>query len=346
MSRIVLTGGGTAGHCIPNVALLDGLKSWFDEIYYIGSYTGMEKEIVKKRNVPYFSVTVCKFNRSSVIKNLSVPYKLFKGVAESKKILSDLKPDVVFSKGGYVALPVCLACKRLGIPYVIHESDLTVGLANKISSVGAEAVLTAFPPTAKKFKNGMFVGSPVRKELFAPRVGRRFFDNDKPTLLVTGGSSGSKKINLVLDDALTNILPVFNIIHVTGKGYKPLSTNPFYKAIEFTDDIAELFDSADVAVSRCGSNTATELTLKKIPALYIPLPKGRSRGDQIQNAEFLYKKGLCDVLYEENLTPQSLSTAVMGLYANRFNLKQTLAAQTDVKRGNDDIIAVLKKYAT
>lgn len=345
MSRIVLTGGGTAGHCIPNVALISQLKNYFDEIYYIGSYDGIEKEIVKKTNIDYFPVTVCKLVRSSFIKNLSLPYKLPKGISEAKKILSSLKPDVVFSKGGYVSLPVCLACKKLGIPYFVHESDLTAGLANKLSAGGAQAVLTAFPQTAKKFKNGMFVGSPVRKELFTDTTKTDFFGNKKPVLLVTGGSSGSEKINFVLGEALQNVLPVFNVIHITGKGRKPLSRDYGYKAIDFTDNMTAIFNSTDVALSRCGANSAVELTLKKIPAVYVPLPKGHSRGDQIQNAEYLYRRGLCDVLYEENLTPESLSTAVMGLYTNRFNFKRNLETQTDVKCGNDEITAVLKKYA-
>lgn len=349
MSSIILTGGGTAGHCIPNLALLPSLKKHFDNIYYIGSVGGIEEVLAKEAGLRYFGVTTCKFVRSKIFKNLSIPSKLIRGVKESKKIISDINPTVIFSKGGYAALPTSIAAKKLGIPLIIHESDLSVGLANKLASKYALKVLTSFQPTAESLKKGVWTGFPVREELMrAERLDslKKFgFDGAKPVILFIGGSSGSKALNNALEKSINDILPLFDVLHIIGRKNSPIAQSRGYKAITFTNDMASVYAAADIAVSRCGSNAAAELLLLKKPTLFIPLPKGSSRGDQIENAEYFYKRGLCELLYESNLTAKSLTAAVLNVYAGRYNIKRNIEAENCIKIGNEEIIRVLSSYS-
>ena len=288
MSTIVLTGGGTAGHCAPNLALIPYLKKDFDKIYYIGSKNGIEKDIIKKTDIPYFAVDTVKFKRDFSLSNLSIPFKLIRGTRSAGKFLDILRPDVVFSKGGYVALPVVLAAKKRKIPVVAHESDFTVGLANKISARYCKCTLTAFPETAKKVRRGVYVGNPLRKDLFTmdKTAALSFYGlkGDKPVILVTGGSSGAKRVNDAVRAALPKLIKKFDVLHICGKGNIDKKTAyDGYKQIEFTE-MEKAYAVADICVSRAGSNTLFELLALNIPSLLIPLPKGVSRGDQVLNA--------------------------------------------------------------
>ena len=221
MATIILTGGGTAGHVTPHLAILPYVKNDFDKIYYIGSKNGIERDIIEKENIPYYPVSCAKLNRSLDAKNFIMPFKVVSGIIQAGKILDKLKPDVIFSKGGYVSVPTVLAAKKRGIPVIAHESDYSIGLANRITSRYCKKVLTSFPETAKQIKNGEFVGPPIRKCLFNVVKKQAYadfgFSGQKPVLLITGGSQGAKTINSVVREALNDLLPKFDVIHICGK---------------------------------------------------------------------------------------------------------------------------------
>ena len=321
MKTIVLTGGGTAGHITPNLALLPYLKKSFDRIVYIGGKTGMEKELAEKHGIPFYGVSCAKLVRKFTLKNLTIPAEVLRGISEAGRILDQEKPNVIFSKGGYVCLPVVFAAKKRKIPVLSHESDYTTGLANKIAARYSATVLTSFPQTAKTVKNGVCVGAPLRNELrtadkeYALRHFR--LSGKKPVLLVTGGSLGAKAINDAVRADLPELCKTFDVIHVCGRGNKSGIVREGYTETEFTDRMDLAFAAADVAVSRAGSNTVFELAATKIPALLIPLPKGVSRGDQILNAEYFESKGYARVLFQERLTPKTLYDEVFKIYSER-----------------------------
>ena len=329
MASILLTGGGSAGHVMPHLALLPYLKNYFDKIYYVGSESGMERQIIKKANLAYYSISTAKLVRKFTLKNFCIPFKVIKGIIQAEKILDKLKPDVIFSKGGYVSLPVVFAGYKRKIPVIIHESDYTVGLTNKLCAKKAKTVLTTFPETAKIFSNGKFMGAPIRKinKKYEKEDLRKFFKfkNDKPVLLVTGGSQGAKAINDAVRLGIFDLVKNFNVIHLCGKGNldKRLSVDGYYQA-EFLDEIDKAFFLCDLCVSRAGSNTIFELLSQEIPTLLIPLPKDVSRGDQILNADYFEKLGLVRVLSQEKLTSNSLLIEINLLYKNKERLKTKL----------------------
>lgn len=349
MATIILTGGGTAGHCTPHLAILPYLRESFDKIYYIGSKNGIERNIIQKQNIPYCPISCVKFERKKILKNTLIPIKLAKGIKEAEKILNDIKPDVVFSKGGYVSLPVVFACKKKKIPIITHESDFSLGLANKVSAKFCEKVLTTFPETATKLKNGQYVGAPIRilTDNLSVKEKLNLFgiNGNKPILLVTGGSQGSTCINSSVRKSLNHLLPIFDVLHVCGKNNIDSSINKEgYYQIEFTDKLGYAMDICSICISRAGSNTIFELLNKKIPCLLIPIPKGTSRGDQILNARYFQKKGMVSVLEQDCLTENSLLNEVNALYSNRHNIKRNIE-DNPIKIANKDIADILIKYS-
>lgn len=325
MSTLVLTGGGTAGHCTPNLALLPYLKKYFDRIIYIGSKKGIEQNLAKSAELPYYPITCQKLNRAKKITNISLPFNVLKGIVEAGKILDKEKPNAVFSKGGYVALPVIIAAKSRNIPIISHESDYTIGLANKITAKFSKKVLTSFSDTAKTIKNGEYVGAPLKDSLFTTEKKEALklfgFSGTKPILLVTGGSQGAQAINNVIRNSLSDILPKFDVLHICGKNNLLQEKAPQgYFQAEFVNDIEKAFCIASVCVSRAGSNTLFELMSLKKPCVLIPLPKGASRGDQILNAQYFQKLGLAHVLEQNALTAKSLTFAINAVYSNRHNI--------------------------
>ncbi len=328
MATIVLTGGGSAGHCTPHLAILPFIKKHFEKVYYIGSENGIEREIIEKENIPYFGIPCAKLERKFNINNLKIPFKVIRGIIESGKILNKIQPDVIFSKGGYVSIPTVIAGKKRKIPVIAHESDYTIGLANKISSFYCEKVLTSFPSTAKSVKNGEYVGSPIRKNIISAtrQDGLNYFkfNGKKPVLLVLGGSQGSKVINDTLKACLDDLIPNFDIIHICGKNNTFAYKNAGFYQAEYINNIEYAFAVADVCVSRAGSNSVFELLSKKIPTLLIPLPKGVSRGDQELNALYFQKQGLVSVLEQKSLTKHSLYASITACYTNRFNTARML----------------------
>ena len=325
--KIVLTGGGTAGHVTPNIALLPSLKAAGYEIWYIGSYNGIEERLIKEQNIPYYGIDSGKLRRYFDWKNFSDPLRVIHGYAQAKKILSRLKPDVVFSKGGFVSVPVVRAASALHIRTIIHESDMTPGLANRLAIPAADKVCCSFPETLKYLPEGKAVlsGSPIRQELLTGERGKalellHWDNNSKPTLLVIGGSQGSVAINNALRSDLDELLKEFRIIHLCGKGNLDHSLEGREEYVQFEyiqDELKDLFALADLVLSRAGANSICELLALRKPNLLIPLSAAASRGDQILNADSYKKQGYSMVLKEEDLTPESLLSALRQLNADR-----------------------------
>ena len=348
MATIILTGGGTAGHCTPNLALIPYLKNDFDKIIYVGSDNGIEKSILSNTNIPYYSVSCAKLDRSKKLTNLKIPFKVAKGIIQAGKILDKEKPDVIFSKGGYVSVPLVIAAAKRKIPVISHESDYSVGLANKISARFSAKVLTTFPETAKTLKNGEYVGSPIRKSMYSVSKEDAYkffgFSGNKPVLLVTGGSQGANAINKAVRSALPTLLSKFDIIHACGKNNLLDGKIPKgYFQTEYINKIENAFAVASVCVSRAGSNTLFELMSLKIPTVLIPLPQGASRGDQILNAKYFQKLGLAYLLNQDALSEQSLIFAINSVYNNRANLTKNFEKHP-IKDASRQISRIIADY--
>lgn len=326
MKKIILTGGGTAGHVTPNIALLPSLKDAGYDISYIGSYEGIEKQLIEDFGIPYHGISSGKLRRYKSLKNLSDPFRVLKGYFQARKLMKELKPDIVFSKGGFVTVPVVLAASHKKIPVIIHESDMTPGLANKIAMKGATKICCNFPETLQYLpKNkAVLTGSPIRKELLSGNKleGLKLcgFSSEKPVLLVVGGSTGAVKVNEAVRAVLPELLKTFQVVHLCGKGKTDDSLNGTAGYVQFeyiSKEMRDLFAIADIVISRAGANAICELLALKKPTLLIPLSAAASRGDQILNAKSFKEHGYADVLEEENITPDSLLDAVNKLYANR-----------------------------
>ena len=342
MKTILFCGGGSAGHVIPNIALIEELKNNFNCIY-IGT-DGIEKNICKLNGVELYECNTPKLVRGKIFCNLTLPLKLMTAVRRAGEILNEVKPDLVFSKGGYACVPAVIAAKKSKIPVITHESDLEAGLATKFIARRCAKVLTSFPSTARKFGNGICTGSPMRKKLFNRNKGeaREQFGLDfRPTVLILGGGSGSKIINENVHKLADKICKDYNILHVCGKGNTVNSNIYGYKQIEFADDMGAVYACADAAVSRCGSNAAFELLALKIPTIFIPLQNSASRGDQVKNAEYFKDAELCEIIYERNLNSENLYDGIKAILKNN-KLKAALD-KSDIKCGNENIINEIKR---
>ena len=332
--KIVLTGGGTAGHVTPNIALLPKLKELGYEIYYMGSYDGIEKKLIEDFNIPYYGIATGKFRRYFDPKNFSDPFRVIKGMSEARKYLKEIKPDVVFSKGGFVSVPVVRAASSLKIPCVVHESDMTPGLANKLCIPVATKVCCNFPETLKLVPNekAVLTGSPIREELLKGNKQAAYnlcgFDSSKPVIMVIGGSLGSAAINQAVRDALPELLADFQIVHLCGKEKMDnlLLTKKGYKQFEYIkSELKDIFAMSDIVISRAGANAINELLALKKPNLLIPLPSSSSRGDQILNAESFESQGFSIVVDEDDLTPKLLVEKVQELYFTRNTFIDTMS---------------------
>lgn len=315
MYKIVLTGGGTGGHVLPNVAIIEEMRSRGYDVYYIGSEDGMEKDIIPKLGVPYYYTDTVKLSRSEPLKNIKIPYLLPKGITEAKKILKALMPDVVFSKGGFVSLPTSYAANSLKIPVITHESDVSLGMANKLIASFAKLLITTNPNIKAKCKTVVY-NNPLRKKIFAGNATSALenarFDLSKPVLLVVGGSSGSKKMNDFVISHLDELIKKYNVLHITGKNRESVSSEG-YKSVEYVSDIENYYAAADYVISRAGANAAEELMALNKKVLFIPLSKNASRGDQLLNARKLEEGGFARVLEEEYLTFENLTNELNAL---------------------------------
>ena len=334
MKRIVLTGGGTAGHVTPHLALLPHLLEEGWDVHYIGTQDGIEHGMMDLPGVTYHSVKSGKLRRYHDWKNFTDPFRVIAGAFQSARLMGKLKPDVCFSKGGFVSVPVVVGAWLHRVPTLCHESDLTPGLANKICGKFARRIATTFPECAEYLgKKGVCTGTPMRPELFrgSREKGLQLsgFSGCKPILLMMGGSSGAQSVNKALREALPQLLPDMDVLHLTGKGNldESLASLPGYRQFEFLS--AELPDAlacADFILSRAGSNAICEFQALKKPMLLVPYPKGASRGDQILNAESFRQRGLCHVLLQENMTADTLTDAIRELVRDKDTLIRNLTA--------------------
>ena len=353
MKKIVLTGGGTAGHVTPNIALIEPLKAKGYEIVYIGSRDGIEKKLITELGIEYHGVSTGKFRRYFDPKNLTDPFRVNRGIAEAKKLLKEIKPDVVFSKGGFVAVPVVVAASSLKIPIVCHESDITPGLANRLTLSSATKICCNFPETLSLLppNKAVVTGSPIRAELFSGSREKALeftgLKGEKPVLLVMGGSLGSVAVNTALRGALPQLLPVFDIVHLCGKGKKDdtLEGKPGYVQYEYIyGELPDLLALSSLCLSRAGANAICELLALRKPALLIPLSAKVSRGDQILNAESFRERGFADVLAEEDMTPEVLCRRLLDLQSKSSAYIEAME-RSGGGDARDAIISVIEKCA-
>lgn len=348
MKKIVLTGGGTAGHVTPNIALVPKLKAAGFKIEYIGSYEGIEKKLVEAAGIPYHGISSGKLRRYFDIKNFTDPFRVIKGFFEATKYMKKIKPDVVFSKGGFVSVPVVIAAHILKIPTVIHESDMTPGLANQIAMRFATKVCHTFPETGKQLGNkAVFTGSPIRAELFegdAAKARRMCgFSDTKPVLLVMGGSLGAQSINDSIRIGLYDLLKKFNVAHLCGEGKYDASLDGVagYAQFEYiSDEMKDFFAMADIIVSRAGSNSICEIAALKKPNILIPLSARVSRGDQLLNATSYAKQGFSEIIDEDTMTVEHVVDTIYKVYTNRNEYIHAMAT-SDISNGIDTIVNLL-----
>ena len=352
--RIILTGGGTAGHVTPNLALIPALRELNYDIHYIGSYAGIEKDLIEPLGIPYHGISSGKLRRYFSLQNFTDPFRVLKGFGEARKIIKELKPDVLFSKGGFVTVPVVTAAKRTKVPAIIHESDMTLGLANRLAMPFAVKVCCSFPETLARLskKKAVLTGTPIRQELFSGCKTTALklcqFTNGLPIILVLGGSLGSVAINKAIRLALPQLLERFQVIHLCGKGKmdSSLTNMSGYAQFEYlSDEFKDVFAITDLVVSRAGANAISEILALKKPNLLIPLSAKASRGDQILNARSFEKQGYSMLLEEEKLTKESLPQFINQLYENRcsFIKKMESSSQQDSIRIIVDLIQKVQK---
>lgn len=326
MKKIVMTGGGTAGHVTPNIALFDSLQKDGYEIHYIGSYEGIEKGLIEDKKIPYYGISSGKFRRYRSWKNLTDPFRVLHGFFQARRLLGRIRPNVVFSKGGFVSVPVVMAAKTRHIPVIIHESDLTPGLANKLAMPSATKVCCNFPETLPYLpkEKAVLTGSPIRQELLHgnKQAAKDFcgFTGDLPILMVMGGSIGSVYINNAIRGCIDTLLTKYQIIHLCGKGNidESLKDKKGYAQFEYiSENLPDLFAAADLVVARAGANSICELLALHKPNILIPLSRNASRGDQILNANSFAKQGFSVVLEEEEVTSEKLMATIDDVMAHR-----------------------------
>ncbi len=331
--KIILTGGGTAGHVTPHLAILPTLLADGHEVHYIGSEEGIEKDIIGSvEGVTYHAVSTGKLRRYHDKKNISDIAHVAKGIRQATEIIRSLKPDIVFSKGGYVGYPAVVGAHFNRVPVLIHESDMTSGLANKLCKPFAKAVLCTFPETAKKEgKKGIYVGAPIRRELLEGSREKGLktfgFNDSKPILLVMGGSLGAQSINRAVRGAIDELTQCFQVLHICGNGnmeYEYEGTPGYVQTQYLNSEMADALACADIVVSRAGSNSICELLALRKPSLLIPYPNDASRGDQIVNAESFERRGFARVLDQKDLTKETLVKRIIEVYRNRGELIESM----------------------
>ena len=353
LKKIVLTGGGTAGHVTPNLALIPRLLADGWEVHYVGAANSAEQELIARvPGVTFHTISVGKLRRYFDLKNFTDPFRVIKGIAQSRSLLSKLKPNVVFAKGGFVSVPVVYGARLNGVPVVSHESDMTPGLANKLCLPFAKVQCCTFPEAVQYAKGkGIHTGTPIRPEiLHGSRAEgcRRFgFTENRPVLMIVGGSSGAQAINQAVWQALPRLTENFQVLHLCGKG----NLTPVYEGDAnyaqreyLNEEMADAYACADIIVSRAGSNALCEILAARKPALLIPYPKGASRGDQLLKAESFRTRGFSHVLLQENMTPDTLVQEVERLYRDRGALYEAMATEP-TGNGIDGVLEQIYKYA-
>lgn len=350
--RIILTGGGTAGHVTPNLALVPKLKQMGYEVLYVGSKNGIENDLVAKANIPFCSISTGKLRRYFDLKNFTDPFRVIKGFFEAIALIKKFKPNIVFSKGGFVAVPVVFAASMAKIPIITHESDLTPGLANRLSINKSTKICCNFPETLSHLPKDKaeLTGSPMREELFTGdrQKGKELtkFQKELPTLMIIGGSLGSVKVNTAVRNSLDAILKDFNVVHLCGKGNldDSLQTREGYRQFEYVnEELKHLFALSDLVISRAGANAICELLALKKPNILIPLSAAASRGDQILNAQSFEKQGFSYLLQEEDLSEDNLLKAIHNVSSNQDTFIQQMSASKQAN-GIDRILELIEMH--
>ena len=350
--KIVFTGGGTAGHVTPNIALIEALQSEHWQIDYIGSIYGVEKSMIQAINIPYHAIHCGKLRRYFSWKNFYDPFNMLLGILESFRLLRKIKPDIVFSKGGFVGLPVVIAARLNRIPVIAHESDMSPGLANRLSFPFVDKICVTFDAAKSHFKRQDKVeitGTPIREQLLNGNKPQGLalcgFTADKPCLMIIGGSQGSNTLNRAVRESLDTLVEHFQVIHLCGKGnVDPALVNRLgYCQFEYVNaDLADLFAAADIVISRSGANSLYEILALAKPHVLVPLSAQASRGDQIQNARYFEKQGISVVIQQESLTPTTLLAAVDSVVLRRDEIIEKIRA-LKIESATVKIIDILKR---
>lgn len=352
MKHIVLTGGGTAGHVTPNIAMLPKLKELGYQVSYIGSYEGMERKLIEDQGIPYYGISSGKLRRYFDWKNFTDPFRVLKGFGEARSLLKKLNPDIVFSKGGFVTVPVVIAAKGCKIPVILHESDMTPGLANKLCLSSATKICCNFPETVDSLpaNKAVVTGTPIRQELMSGSREKALaftgLSGKKPVVMIVGGSLGSVIVNDAVRKILPELLPTFDIIHLCGKNKldPSLEGTEGYRQYEYiSKELSDLFALSDLVISRAGANAICEIKALKKPNLLIPLSAKASRGDQILNAKSFARQGFSVVIEEEDLTDTALLEGITNLYAHRDDYISAME-QSQQKDAISQIVDMFEEY--
>ncbi len=354
MKRILLTGGGTAGHVTPNIALMPKLKDLGYDIQYIGSYDGIEKELIQACDIPYYPVHTGKLRRYFSLQNFTDPFRVIKGFGDANRIIKRLKPDVIFSKGGFVSVPVVLAGKKNHVPVIIHEADMTPGLANKICFPFTTKVCCNFPETIPHLptEKARLTGLPIRSDLLSgsKEAARKFcnFNSDKPVILVMGGSLGALSVNKAIHALLPRLLERYQVIHLCGAGKVDPSLQDLEGYIQFEyikDELKDLLALSDLVISRAGANAICELLALHKPNILIPLGTNASRGDQILNAKSFQSQGFSLMLEEDDsFSSDALFSAIETVFQNRFQYIEAMKSSNQ-ENATDTIIQIIEQLA-
>ncbi|NLI53401.1 MAG: undecaprenyldiphospho-muramoylpentapeptide beta-N-acetylglucosaminyltransferase [Clostridiales bacterium] len=349
--RIVFTGGGTAGHVTPNIALIEPLLNEGWEVHYIGSETGMEKDLIAAlEGVAYHGIATGKLRRYFSWQNFIDPFRVIKGYFQARRLIRRIRPDVIFSKGGFVSVPVVLGAGK--VPVVAHESDFSPGLSNRIACRFTDRVCVSFEDTLPHVPHGkgVFTGTPIRPALYEGSRERalRFtgLSGEKPVLLVMGGSLGAQKLNELVRAALPKLNESFDVIHLCGRGKDDCDCVACgYQQYEYIDkELPDLFALSDIVLSRAGANSVFELLALNKPSVLVPLTSASTRGDQLLNAEYFEKKGYAEVIDQNTATPESLAAAVERVYAERERYAAAMCKDTR-SDGTDAILAIIREAA-
>jgi UDP-N-acetylglucosamine--N-acetylmuramyl-(pentapeptide) pyrophosphoryl-undecaprenol N-acetylglucosamine transferase len=349
--KIVFTGGGTAGHVTPNLALIEAVQKEGWQVDYIGSQNGVEASMIKNLNLSYHAISSGKLRRYFSLQNFLDPFRILKGIAQAYRLLSKLETDIVFSKGGFVAFPVVFAAWLKRIPILAHESDLTPGLANTLSFPFVNKICVNFAASTAYFKRKEKVevtGTPIRSALFKGSkeggLNRCGFKDGKPCVLIIGGSLGSAVLNSVIRESLPTLSNNFSIIHLCGKDKidQNLANNPSYYQYEYAnEEMPDLFAASDFVISRAGANSVYEILALKKPHLLVPLSKKASRGDQIQNARYFEEQGISLVIDEEKFSTETLIEAMSRISKEQESIREKIT-KLDIQSATDKILSLIK----
>lgn len=349
--RIIFTGGGTAGHVTPNIALMEPLLREGWEVHYIGSKSGMEKGLIANlADVTYHSISTGKLRRYFSWQNFIDPFRVIKGYFQARKLIREIRPDVIFSKGGFVSVPVVLGAGK--VPVVAHESDYSPGLSNRIASRFTDKICLSFEDTLADVQpgKGIFTGTPIRPALYSGSRERALaftgYSGEKPVLLVMGGSLGAQKLNELVRAALPLLCERYDVIHLCGKGKNDCDCIACgYQQYEYIDkELPDLFALSDIVLSRAGANSVFELLALNKPSVLVPLTSASTRGDQLLNAKYMEKKGYAKVVDQNTATTDSVVAAIDEVYRDRAAYAERMCEDSR-SDGTEAILAILKKAA-